>query len=43
VPGDLVVLCVDDAVGVYREAIASRAPGQATAFTDPGELVAPDG
>jgi cyanophycin synthetase len=43
VPGDLVVLCVDDAVGVYREAMASRAPGQAPAFTDPGELVAPEG
>jgi cyanophycin synthetase len=43
VPGDLVVLCVDDAIGVHREAMASRAPGQAPAFTDPGELVAPEG
>jgi len=44
VPGDLVVMCVDDAVGVYREAMALRAPaGRATAFTDPGELVAPEG
>jgi cyanophycin synthetase len=43
VPGDLVVMCVDDAVGVYREAMALRAPGQAPAFTDPGELVAPEG
>jgi cyanophycin synthetase len=43
-PGDLVVLCVDDAVGVYREAMASA--GQragTTAFADPGELVAPEG
>lgn len=43
-PGDLIVLCVDDAVGVYREAIAaSRAKGGPTAFTDPGELEAPEG
>jgi cyanophycin synthetase len=42
-PGDLVVMCVDDAVGVYREAMsASRGPGP-TAFTDPGELGAPEG
>jgi len=44
VPGDLVVLCVDDAVAVYRETMASaRRPGTATAFTDPGELSAPAG
>jgi cyanophycin synthetase len=44
VPGDLVVLCVDDAVSVYRETMASaRRPGTATAFTDPGELSAPAG
>jgi cyanophycin synthetase len=43
-PGDLVVMCVDDAVGVYRETIAaSRSAGGATAFTDPGELEAPEG
>jgi cyanophycin synthetase len=42
--GDLVVMCVDDAVGVYRETIAaSRSAGGATAFTDPGELEAPEG
>jgi cyanophycin synthetase len=42
-PGDLVVMCVDDAVAVYREAMAqARRPG-ATAFTDPGELSAPLG
>jgi cyanophycin synthetase len=44
VPGDLVVVCADDAVGVYREAmaLAGRADG-ATAFADPGELEAPEG
>ena len=43
-PGDLVVVCADDAVGVYREAmtLAGRAQG-ATAFADPGELEAPLG
>jgi cyanophycin synthetase len=44
VPGDLVVVCADDAVGVYREAmtLAGRSQG-ATAFADPGELEAPEG
>jgi cyanophycin synthetase len=43
-PGDLVVMCVDDAVGVYREAMAaSRGLAGPTAFTDPGELEAPEG
>ena len=43
-PGDLVVVCADDAVGVYREAmtLAGRDVG-GTAFADPGELEAPDG
>ena len=43
-PGDLVVVCADDAVGVYREAmtLAGRADGS-TAFADPGELEAPLG
>ena len=43
-PGDLVVMCVDDSIAVYREAMASagqRAGG--TAFADPGELAAPEG
>ena len=37
-PGDLIVVCADDAVGVYREAmtLAGRADGS-TAFADPGE------
>jgi cyanophycin synthetase len=43
-PGDLVVMCVDDAVGVYREAMAaSRSAGRPSAFTDPGELEVPEG
>jgi cyanophycin synthetase len=43
-PGDLVVVCADDAVDVYREAmkLGGRAQG-GTAFTDPGELEAPLG
>jgi len=43
-PGDLVVVCADDAVNVYREAmtLAGRTAG-ATAFADPGELEAPLG
>ena len=45
IPGDLVVCCVDDVIGVYREAMAaagaSRAGGMA--FADPGELEAPEG
>ena len=42
--GDLVVMCVDDAIGVYREAMAAGGPARgATAFADPGELEAPEG
>ena len=37
-PGDLVVMCVDDSIGVYREAMASAGQRDgATAFADPGE------
>ena len=44
VPGDLIVVCVDDAVGVYGEAMAMAGAGRGTtAFADPGELVAPEG
>jgi cyanophycin synthetase len=42
--GDLLVMCVDDAVAVYKEAMAMA--GQTagtTAFADPGELEAPEG
>ena len=42
--GDLIVTCVDDAVAVYKEAMA--AAGQTlgtTAYADPGELEAPEG
>jgi cyanophycin synthetase len=43
-PGDLVVCCVDDAVGVYREAMAATGASRGgTAFADPGELEAPEG
>jgi cyanophycin synthetase len=43
-PGDLVVMCVDDSIGVYREAMASGGKrGGQTAFADPGELEAPEG
>jgi cyanophycin synthetase len=42
-PGDLVVMCVDDAVGVYRETMALGGEGAGTAFADPGELEAPAG
>ena len=44
-PGDLVVMCVDDAIGVYRETMALGGGGEAggTAFADPGELEAPPG
>ena len=45
IPGDLIVCCVDDAIGVYREAMAAagQAGGSRTAFADPGELEAPEG
>jgi cyanophycin synthetase len=43
-PGDLVVCCVDDAVGVYRLANELLGvPGGASAISDPGELDAPVG
>jgi cyanophycin synthetase len=43
-PGDLVVMCVDDSIGVYKEAMASAGKGDGqTAFADPGELEAPEG
>ncbi len=43
-PGDLVVVCADDAVDVYRQAmeLVGRQQG-GTAFADPGELEAPLG
>ncbi|HUP54139.1 MAG TPA: Mur ligase family protein, partial [Methylomirabilota bacterium] len=43
VPGDLVVACVDDAIGVYREAMAAGASRGGQAFADPGELEVPEG
>jgi cyanophycin synthetase len=44
IPGDLVVCCVDDAISVYREAMAAAGTSRGgTAFADPGELEAPEG
>jgi cyanophycin synthetase len=44
IPGDLVVCCVDDAIGVHREAMSASGTSRGgTAFTDPGELTAPEG
>jgi cyanophycin synthetase len=44
VPGDLVVCCVDDAIGVYRTAMAAAGASRGgQAFADPGELEAPEG
>jgi cyanophycin synthetase len=43
-PGDLVVMCVDDSITVYREAMASAGLRDGTtAFADPGEFEAPEG
>jgi len=43
-PGDLVVMCVDDALAVHREVMAlAGQPGATTAFADPAELEAPVG
>jgi cyanophycin synthetase len=43
-PGDLLVMCVDDAIGVYKEAMATAGQGLGTtAFADPGEMEAPEG
>jgi hypothetical protein len=44
IPGDLVDCCVDDAIAVYREAMSAAGTSRGgTAFTDPGELNAPEG
>ena len=43
-PGDLLVMCVDDAIGVYKETMAAAGHGLGTiAFADPGEFEAPEG
>lgn len=42
--GDLLVMCVDDAISVYKETMATAGEGLGnTAFADPGELEAPEG
>jgi cyanophycin synthetase len=44
IPGDLVVCCVDDAIGVYRTAMAAAGASRGgQAFADPGELEVPEG
>ena len=43
-PGDLVVICADDAAAVYGEAMAlNRAPRRGTAIVAPGEMAVPEG
>jgi cyanophycin synthetase len=43
-PGDLLVMCVDDAIAVYREAMAmGKGDQHDVAFADPGELEVPEG
>jgi cyanophycin synthetase len=42
-PGDLVVMCVDDAAAVYREAMAANRSRGRVAIADPGELEAEEG
>jgi cyanophycin synthetase len=42
--GDLLVMCVDDAIAVYKETMAAAGHGLGTtAFADPGEFEAPEG
>jgi len=42
--GDLIVCCVDNAIEVYRTAMAAAGSSRgATAFADPGELEVPEG
>jgi hypothetical protein len=42
-PGDLNVMCDDDAVGVYREAMAAAGASRGErVFADSGELEAPE-
>jgi TusA-related sulfurtransferase len=43
-PGDLVVICADDAAAVYREAMAlNRSGRRGTAISAPGEFAVPEG
>jgi len=42
-PGDLIVMCVDDAAAVYREAMAANKARARFAIADPGELEAEEG
>ncbi len=43
-PGDLLVMCVDDAISVYKETMAAAGRGLGTtAHGDPGEFETPEG
>ena len=42
-PGDLVVVCADDAAGVYQLAMAHGRTGRGRAISDPGEMSVPEG
>ncbi len=42
-PGDLVVVCADDAPGIYQLAMAHGRTGRGRAISDPGEMSVPEG
>jgi cyanophycin synthetase len=43
-PGDLLMMCVDDAAAVYRQVIAAGGPGRGgVAISDPGEMAVEEG
>jgi len=42
-PGDLVVVCADDAPGIYQLAMAHGRAGRGRAISDPGEMSVPEG
>ena len=42
-PGDLVVVCADDAPGIYQLAMTHGRTGRGRAISDPGEMAVPEG
>ena len=42
-PGDLVVVCADDAPGIYQLAMTRGRTGRGRAISDPGEMSVPEG
>ena len=42
-PGDLVVVCADDAPGIYQLAMTHGRTGRGRAISDPGETAVPEG